>query len=128
MIDLVESEKGNRGEGSVESVTAAETMVLGFLWERLKVGLWGTERRRGGLQWWLIGRNLGFMRIEERRERMLLVVEKRAIVVVWSWRMLFFLLFLFFFFFEVGTTSRFVFYDGYKAKVNKFFKKLKRGI
>lgn len=50
VIDLVESEKGNRGEGSVEGVTAEETMDLGFLWERLKVGLWGTEKRRGGLQ------------------------------------------------------------------------------
>ena len=45
VIDLVESEKGNGGDGAVESVgyedVTAETMVLGFLWERLKVGLWG---------------------------------------------------------------------------------------
>ena len=54
VIDLVESEKGNPGEGSIENVgygdVTAETMDLGVLWKRLKVGLWGRERLRGGLQ------------------------------------------------------------------------------
>lgn len=53
VIDLVESEKGNWGWGLVEGTgdeeVTAETMVLGVLRERLKIGLWGSERRREGL-------------------------------------------------------------------------------
>lgn len=78
VIDLVESEKGNPVESVGYGDATAETMDLRVLWERLKVGLWGRERRRGGLQ---------LMRNAERRERML-VMEKKAILVVWSWRIL----------------------------------------
>lgn len=60
-----------------EEVTA-ETMVIGLLKERLKEGLRGRERRREGLRGRRLGGNLGFTRIEERRERMLVV---EAIVV-----------------------------------------------